>query len=88
MTATPDSVSVPKRVTVTSAEYVLVEHVEPLQLIEEAGAVVSTWMNRDFVASTLPAVSQALYLTVEVVDTVNGTVYAGLAAVGSEPSVV
>src|SRR5439155_22635648 len=38
--------------------------------------------------STLPALSQARYLTVVVCDTVIGSLYAVLEAVGSEPSSV
>ena len=46
------------------------------------------WISCDLVASTLPALSQARYLTVVVVETANGPVYVELATVGSEPSVV
>jgi hypothetical protein len=44
-----------------------------LQEIEELGAVVSTWISCVFVGSTLPATSQARYLTVVVVATGKGS---------------
>jgi hypothetical protein len=88
MAATPESVSVAERETLTGAPYQLLEQAAPPQLIDEVGAVVSIWIKLDFVASTLFALSQARYLTVVVVETANGPVYVGLATVGSEPSVV
>ena len=88
MTATPASASVAARAIVTADAYVLVEQVEPSQLIEETGACESMRMSCDFAASTLPALSHERYLTVVVAETVNGPVYVGLATVGVEPSVV
>jgi hypothetical protein len=45
-----------------------------LQTIAETGGVESTWISWLLVASAFPAVSQALYFTVVVVETPNGTV--------------
>jgi hypothetical protein len=41
-----------------------------------------------FVGSTFPALSQAAYLTVVVVETLKAVVKLGLASVGTVPSVV
>jgi hypothetical protein len=60
----------------------------PLQAIDETGGVESMRISWLFVASTLPATSQARYLTVAVAGTVNGARYSGLDVVGFEPSVV
>jgi hypothetical protein len=65
--------------TLTEAVYQPLEQAEPLQAIEEdggvlSGGVVSTWISWLLVASTLPATSQARYLTVVVVETVKGLV--------------
>ena len=52
----------------------LLEHAAPLQAIAEVGGVVSggvTLISWLFVASALPALSKARYLTVVVVETVN-----------------
>jgi hypothetical protein len=73
---------------VTPAVYQPLEQALPLQAIDELGAAASIWISCVLVASTLPATSQARYLTVVVVETVKGFEYSGLAVVGSEPSVV
>src|SRR5215204_837867 len=94
MAARPDPPeSTAERLTLTAPAYHPLQQAPPLQAIVEVGAVVSAGVvsieiNCDFVASTLPALSQARYLTVPVAETVNGAEYAGLATVGSEPSVV
>ena len=59
-----------------------------LQLIVEDGAVLSIWIVCMLVCPALPALSQAAYSTVVVVETVNGEEYVGLASVGLLPSVV
>ena len=64
--------SVAERATPTDAVYQPLEQLEPLQLIEELGAAVSIWISCEFVASTLPALSQARYFTVVVTGTVKG----------------
>ena len=77
MDATPDPPeSTAERLTLTDAVYQPLEHVPPLQAIEEVGAVVSagvvsTWISWEFVASTLPAVSHARNFTVVVDGTLN-----------------
>src|ERR671934_150352 len=86
MTATPLCESAAESATLTDAVYQPLEQPEPLQLIEELGGVVSIWISCEFVASTLPALSHARYLTVVVWDTVIGSLYAVLEEVGSEPS--
>ena len=55
--------------------YALPEQAEPLQAIEEVGGVVSgavIVISCELVGSTLPALSQARYLTVVVAETVKG----------------
>ena len=67
--------SVADRVTLTGEVYALPEQAEPLQAIEELGGVVSgavIVISCELVGSTLPALSQARYLTVVVAETVKG----------------
>ena len=64
--------SVAERLTTTGPLYELVEQDDPPQEMLEVGAVVSNWISCDFVVSTLPALSQARYLTVVAAETVNG----------------
>jgi hypothetical protein len=75
ITETPLWASVADRATSTDALYhPLGEQVPPLHLIDEVGAIVSIWMSCEFVASTLPELSHALYFTVVVAETVNEAV--------------
>jgi hypothetical protein len=59
MTATPLCASVAESATLTDAVYQPVEQVEPSHRIDETGAVGSIRISCEFVASTLPALSQA-----------------------------
>src|SRR5919198_1193822 len=91
MTPTPLCASAAESATLTEAPYQPVEQTSRLQAIEDVGGSVSgagfvIVTSCEFVASTLPALSHARYLTVVVADTVIGSLYAVLDAVGSEPS--
>src|SRR5919204_622185 len=88
--ATPEPPSAADSETLTAAPYQPVEQTSRLQAIEDVGGSVSgagfvIVTSCEFVASTFPALSHARYLTVVVADTVIGSLYAVLDAVGSEP---
>jgi hypothetical protein len=74
--STPDPLVLPvaERVTWTGGEYTPVEQMPLLQVIVVVGGVPSIWIACDCAALAFPALSTERYLTVEVLETVNGRV--------------
>jgi hypothetical protein len=75
LTPEPPVLSVAVRPTTTALLYQPVEQAVLLQLAVVVGGELSSWIDWEFTASVLPALSTEKNLTVDVLATWNGPVY-------------